>query len=127
MDTNKVIEEYIKLREARELLKQKYEAHDKVFKSRMEEIENEISEFCKESKAESISSPQGTAYRTVQSRYWSGNWDTFKTFVRQNDALDLLERRIHQTNMKQWIEDHGGELPEGLNMASAYKIIIRKK
>lgn len=127
MNAEKIIEEYIKLREARELLKQKYDTHDNIFKAKMEGIEEELGAFCKESNADSISSSHGTAYRTVQTRYWCGDWDVVKEFVRKHDALDLLERRIHQTNMKQWIEDNKGEVPEGLNMVSNYKIIVRKK
>ena len=127
MDAGKLIEEYVTLREGREVLKEKYTNHDTRLKTRMEEIEESLFQLCKETNVESLSSPVATAYRTVQTRYWSGNWDVFKDFVIRNNAVDLLERRVHQTNMKQWIDEAEGKVPEGLNIDQKYKIIVRKK
>lgn len=127
MDAGALIKEYLTLRDGRETLKQRYSTADERLKSRMNEIEGNLGEALKEANVESLASDLGTAYRTVQTRYWSGNWDLVKEFIRKHDALDLLERRIQQTNMKQWIEDAGGEVPEGLNVSSEYKVIVRRK
>jgi hypothetical protein len=42
------------------------------------------------------------------------------------EAPDLLEKRIHQSNMKQFLEDNPGTLPAGLNMDSQYTITVRR-
>jgi len=39
---------------------------------------------------------------------------------------ELLERRIHQTNIKQFLEENPDLLPAGLNVDSAYSITVRR-
>jgi hypothetical protein len=48
------------------------------------------------------------------------------SFVRTHDAFGLLERRIHQANMKQFIEENPSLLPMGLNTDSRYSIVVRR-
>ncbi len=47
--------------------------------------------------------------------------------MKDNDAFELLEKRIHQTNMKTFMEENPDLHPEGLNMDKEYAITIRKK
>jgi hypothetical protein len=49
-----------------------------------------------------------------------------REFIKDNDALDLLEQRIHQTNMKTFLAEHPDKLPPGLNQDSEFTISVRK-
>ena len=75
----------------------------------------------------SFSTPAGTAYRTVKDRYWTNDWESFYKFVQDHGAMGLLEKRIHQTNMKEFLENNPGEEPMGLNIDREYEITIRRK
>jgi hypothetical protein len=44
----------------------------------------------------------------------------------QHDALDLLEKRIAQTNMATFLEENPGVYPPGLNTTTEYQISVRK-
>ena len=44
----------------------------------------------------------------------------------ENDALDLLEKRIAQTNMAQFLEENPGVVPPGLNAFSDFEIRVTK-
>jgi hypothetical protein len=48
------------------------------------------------------------------------------SFIRTHDAPDLLERRIHQGNMKAFLDANPEVLPEGLNVDSRYSITVRR-
>jgi hypothetical protein len=63
---------------------------------------------------------------SIKTRYSTSDWDSFKTFVTQHDALDLFEKRIAQTNMKQFLEENPGVLPPGLNANAEFDISVRK-
>ena len=63
---------------------------------------------------------------SVKTRYTTADWDSFKEFVKEYDALDLYEKRIHQGNMKQFLEENPGKVPPGLNSQSEYDISVRK-
>jgi hypothetical protein len=48
-------------------------------------------------------------------------------FVVENNVPELLEKRLHQGNMKQFLEAHPDLLPPGLNVDSEYTITVRRK
>ena len=41
--------------------------------------------------------------------------------------MELLEKRIHQTNIKEFIDANPDVHPPGLNIDSEYEITIRRK
>ena len=117
---------YIKIRDARAKLKSDYEAKDVELQEQMDVIEEQLLEACKSIGADSIRTAAGTVIRSVKNRYWTNDWDSMYSFVREHDAFGLLERRIHQTNMKQFIEENPKLLPMGLNTDSRYSIVVRR-
>jgi hypothetical protein len=74
-----------------------------------------------------LRTPFGRVVRVVKTDYSTADWDSMHTFMRDNDALDLLQRRIHQTNMKTYLEEHPDKLPPGLNSDSRYDITVYRK
>ena len=68
----------------------------------------------------------GTLSRRVQTRYWSTDWERFYQFVGDNDAFHLLEKRIHNTNMKHFLEENPDLLPVGLQVDNKYVVQVRK-
>lgn len=121
-----LVKAYINLRTAKESLRREYEAQEKELQDQMNVIQSEILEFCKSSGLDSLKTKYGTAMRNVKERYWCTDWDSFRTFVRENDAIELFEKRIHQANMKQFMEENPELLPPGMNIEREYSITIRK-
>jgi hypothetical protein len=121
-----LVKVYVKLRSARDALRNDYENKDKELQAQMNVIESEILNFCKTSGLDSLKTQYGTAIRSIKERYWCTDWDSFRNFVKEHDAIDLFEKRIHQTNMKQFMESNPELLPPGLNLDREYSITIRK-
>jgi len=59
-------------------------------------------------------------------RYYTDDWDSFKHFVVEHDALDLFEKRIHQTNMVAFLDENPGVVPSGLNSMTEFDVSVRK-
>ena len=89
-------------------------------------VEGNLLETCKATGAESIRTAHGTAIRTVQTRYWTGDWASMHKFIRDNDALDLVERRISQLSMKNFLRENPDLLPPGLNVDHRYTVTVRR-
>jgi hypothetical protein len=123
---DKLVRVYIKMRDARAALKAKYEAEDLAIKEQMGLVEANLLETCKATGAESIKTAHGTAIRTVQTRYWTGDWAAMHKFIRDHDALDLVERRISQLNMKEFLRENPDVLPTGLNVDHKYTVTVRR-
>jgi len=48
-------------------------------------------------------------------------------FVIEHGVPELLERRLNQTNLKQFLEENPELKPDGLNIDSEYSMSVRKK
>jgi len=47
-------------------------------------------------------------------------------FIREHNAPELLERRIHNGNMKEFLADNPDVTPAGLQAKNKYSISVRK-
>jgi len=47
--------------------------------------------------------------------------------MRDSGRMELLEKRIHQTNMREFLEENPEVHPPGLNVDQEYEITIRRK
>lgn len=120
---DKLVKTYVKIRDARAELAQR----DRELEEQLERIEVELLEKFKELGADSISTPFGTVTRRVSKRYWTTDWHAFYEFLKENDAVELLEKRIAQSNMSQFLEENPDLLPPGLQQDSRYTAVVRRK
>jgi hypothetical protein len=122
-----LVKAYLTIRTERETLKSQYELNDKALLDDMAFLEKEMLVICNETNASSIRTESGTVIRKLNERFTTNDWDNFKKFVMENDAVDLLERRIHQGNFKQFMaENEQDGLPPGVNVMREFGIVVRK-
>lgn len=91
-----------------------------------ETVRSTIADLMKEQGVESLRTKHGTVSRTLKERYWATDWTVFNQYVLEHGAIDLLEKRVHQTNMREWIETHRDDFPPALNIERSYTISVRK-
>ena len=127
LTAEKLAATYLKIRTKRQQLLTAFEAEDNDLKIQQDLLSDRMLEICKETGADSIKTPSGTIIKSVKTRYWTSDWGSMHAFIKEHDALDLLEQRLHQTNMKQFLEEHPDVLPMGLNSDSKYSISVRKR
>lgn len=123
---DKLVRVYIKIREARAKLKEQFDEEDGELKTQLDAVSNKLLEFCKENNTDGLKTPFGTVTRRVKSHYYTSDWDSFRKFCKERDALDLFERRIHQKAMEDYLNEHPDDLPVGLNISSEYTVLVRK-
>lgn len=126
IDLNQLTSIYIKIRDARADKKRAFEVEDKELEDQLAVLATQMLDTCKEMGADSIRTPHGTIIRTVKSRYWTNDWDSMYDFIQENGAFGLLEKRLHQTNMKDFLSENPGCLPMGLNVESEYTVSVRR-
>lgn len=126
VSADKLAAVYIKIRDKRALILKEYETADAVLKEQLETIEKELLEICRQTGAESIRTKAGTVSRTVKSRYWTSDWGAMYSFIKEHDIPQLLEQRVHQTNIKKFIQENPDLMPKGLNIDSKYAVSVRR-
>jgi hypothetical protein len=124
---DKIVAVYIKIRNAKEELTREYDDKIADLDEQMRTLKQKLLDISKETGVTSFKTENGTAYRTIKNRYWTNDWESFYGFMREQGAMELLEKRIHQTNMREFLEDHPEVHPPGLNVDQEYEITIRRK
>ena len=123
---DKLVGIYRKIRDA---IHEKEEAHKAELadlRAQQELVSNALLALCNEQNLDSIRTSAGTVTRTTVTRYWTSDWESMHKFIQEHEALYLLEQRIHNGNMRQFLEDNPDDLPVGLNADTKYVIRVRK-
>jgi hypothetical protein len=123
---DKLARVYRKIRDRIQDLTKEYESNVEELKVQQDEIKNAMKDQMLALGSSSIKTPEGTIIMSQKMRYYTDDWDSFKTFVVENDAIDLFEKRIHQGNMITFLEENPGVVPAGLNSMTHYDISVRK-
>jgi hypothetical protein len=122
-----IVSTYIKLRDKRDMMYQEFKDKTAQIEEDMQTLKHKLVDISKETGVTSFSSPSGIAYRTVKNRYWTNDWGSFYNFMQEHGAMGLLEKRIHQTSMKEFLDDNPEVHPPGLHVDSEYEITVRRK
>jgi len=89
-----------------------------------EEIRLAIKDQMKALGLTSVRTSSGTVSLMKSTRYNTQDWDSFKAFVLEHQVVDLLEKRIAQSNMAQFLEENPGVVPPGLNSTTGFDIRV---
>jgi len=123
---DKLVSIYIKLRDKRAQALKAFEELDTELKTQQDMVSDKLQEMLKEIGADNIKTKHGTVTRTIKTRYWTSDWASMFQFIKDNDAMYLMEQRIHQTNIKKFLGENPDQLPIGLNSDSRYTVSVRK-
>ena len=123
---DKLAKVYRKMSARVQELTQAYENEVEQIKAQQEQVKNALKDMMLALGVSSVRTDQGTVVLSTKTRYNTQDWDSFKTFMLEHDAIDLLEKRIAQGNMAKFLEENPGLLPPGLNSNTEYAISVRK-
>jgi hypothetical protein len=117
---------YIKIRDAKAQIQEKLDKEISDLDAKLFVVSQALLAMCGDIGADSIKTEYGLAMCGVKTKYWTSDWASFYNMVKEKDAFELLEKRIHQTHMKQFLEENPDDFPAGLNIQSEYTITVRK-
>ena len=127
IDMDDLSQQYLRLRQKREILKERFLSEDGVLEKEMSAIEEQLLTTLNESNSNSMSTNSAVIMRSVRKRYMPTNWDAVYKLIDKHKAYGLLEKRVHNGNMKDFLEEHPDEYPAGLNVDSRYAVTVRRK
>jgi hypothetical protein len=127
MKLDDLVTTYLTIRTERNTLKNQWEIRDAELKADLEQLEQAMLVACNAINADSIRTGSGTIIKSLKETYTCGDWDNFKQYVVENNALDLLQQRISQTNFKEFMSTRQDEgLPPGISTLREVSITVRK-
>jgi hypothetical protein len=127
VNVEELVEVYLTIRNERDRLEKAHETAIAALKADMAQIEAALLDVCNTVKVNSLNTKFGTVIRKLNERYICNDWDGFKQFVLEHGAVDLFEKRIHQSNFKQFLAEHNDDgLPPGVNVMREFAVSVRK-
>ncbi len=120
-----VIATYMKLRSQKDSIEAETKEKVAAVKAKMEKLEAWIKEQADLQGVTSFKTKFGTAFLTTTDYATVADWDAMLTFVRENDAYDMLEKRVSKTAVRGYIEQTK-TVPPGVNYGTRLDVNIRK-
>jgi hypothetical protein len=125
-DADKLVKVYIKIRDAKAAKTKELEDEIAQLDEQLGAVEAELLELCKSTGQDGGKTQHGSFRRSVKTRYWTSDWDRMYQFIKDNDAPELLERRVAQTAFKEFLASNPDKMPEGMNVDSRYAITVTR-
>ncbi len=122
-----MVKTYLTIRDERERLAREHDMKDRELANDLAQIEQVLLNSCNEINADSIRTVGGTIIKTTRENFVCSDWDNFKSYVKEHDAIELLQQRIHQGNFKEFLSGREEEgLPPGISTMREFKVTVRK-
>ena len=123
---DKLAKIYRKIKTEIDTLTQEYDTKLEQLKAQQDELRFAMKDQMRALGVSSVRTPFGTVSMIHKTRYNTDDWDSFKKFIVEHDVVDLLEKRVAQTNMARFLEENPGLVPPGLNAFSDFEIRVTK-
>lgn len=119
---DKLVRMYTKMRAAMQDLDKQIEN----IKEQQQQVKNAMKDQMQALGTKSVRTDFGTITLKEKSRYYTQDWDSFKKFIVEHDAVDLLEKRIAQLNMQTFLDENPNLHPPGLSSLAEFDIAVTK-
>lgn len=126
MDWARVTKAHVRIREERARLKREFDERDTVLKSQQQMLEGEMLKHLNETGSESVRTANGTFYRQENLIPNGSDWNAIYDWIKENDAWDMLERRIKRVFVQEYMETHDGALPPGVSAFREFVVRVRR-
>lgn len=82
--------------------------------------------LCKKIGCSSIKTKSGTIVRSIKQRHIVNDKHSFNKFVLENGEIGLLQTRVHESNMKTFLEENPDKFPPGVDILKEFVVAVRK-
>jgi len=123
---DKIAEVYQKIRDTRTAKRHAWEAEDKALDDQQAVLKAHMLGVLNQLGGNSVATPHGTIYKQEKIKPSAADWGAIWEWMKANNAPDLVERRLKTTFIKEFMDEHGGALPPGINVHREYEVVVRR-
>lgn len=125
INVDDVVATYLKLRATKDQIEAESKAKVDALKVKMLKLEAWIKEQADIQGVTSFKTKHGTAFLTTTDFANVADWDAIKNFIIENEAYDMLEKRVSKLAVRGYIEQHK-VVPPGVNYGTKLEVNVRK-
>lgn len=125
VNVDDVIAAYLKLRDEKATIEAEVKEQVSAIKAKMEKLEAWIKAKSDSEGVTSFKTKHGTAFLTTTDYANVADWDAVLNFIRDNNAYDMLEKRVSKTSVRGYI-DANKAVPPGVNYGTKLEVNVRR-
>jgi hypothetical protein len=120
------VAQYIAVRDEIARLEEEHKAALRPLNALKEKLKQAILNFFDKTGQTSAKTKYGTASAKVVYTSPLSDPDLFMNFVRENDAYELMDRRANSTAVREYLDEHDGQLPPGVKLNARRTVGVTK-
>ena len=125
MKLSDLVGKYVELRDKKAELKVEFDTKVAKLDEALGKIEAVLLKTFDDAGMDSVKTPFGTAYTSLQTSASVADPDAFRQFVKANDAFEFYQNRVSKTAVEQYKAVHD-DIPPGLNWREERVVNIRR-
>jgi hypothetical protein len=125
MTLDSMIQRYVALRDKKEAIQEKHKTELAPVNEFLSQLEAHMLEAMNQQGLQNVKSPHGTAFKVTRTSATVSDWEQFLAYVRNNEAWDLLERRVAKLAAQAVIEETQTPIP-GVETSSEVCVNVRR-
>ena len=122
---NDAVAAYMKLRSQKDAIEASVKEDLTKIKTKMDKLEAWLKSEMDKQGLTPVKSKFGTAFLTTTDYANVESWDATLKFIRDNEAYDMLEKRVSKTAVRGYIEQNK-VVPPGVNYGTKLEVNVRK-
>lgn len=122
---DKVVKKYLDLRAKKAEIEAEMKAKTKEINETMSKLEAWIKVKADEQGVTSFKTKYGTAFLTTTDYAQVADWDATLAWIKDNEAYDMLEKRVSKAAVRGYIEANNS-VPPGVNYGTKLGVSVRK-
>lgn len=127
INIDRVIEAHQAIKAARQARKQQWEVEDAALETDQNKLRAVLLNYMNTTGAKNIATAHGTAYRMQKIKPSAADWGAIWDWMKEDgDRFEIMERRLKSGFVKQYMEEHEGQLPPGVNVHTEFEVAVRR-
>mgnify|MGYP003435984278 CR=1 FL=1 len=124
-DLSTLVEKYISLRDRKQAIVNEAKEKAAKFDAVLDKMEGMLLSTFNDLGMDSVKTSAGTAYKSTRTSATVADWDSVLGFIQENEAFNMLERRVNKVAVAEYREVNDA-LPPGIDWRSEVVINVRR-
>jgi hypothetical protein len=121
-----MVELHIKIRDRLEACDKAHKEKTKPVRELKEQIEGKMLQRLMDIGVDSAKTKHGTVYRSTKRSASIADPGTFRSFIQEHEAYDLVDWKANAPAVADYIEEHQAP-PPGINFSTTFTVGVRRK
>lgn len=123
---DKIVQAHHNIKQARADLKRKFEEEDAELEGQQQKLRAFLLNHLNQTGVQSMKTEAGTVYKTKRTIASATDWASVWAFAKENDAMDIFQKRLTTSFVTEYAEQHDGAIPPGVRLLEEFDIGVRE-